>query len=129
MKSPLCSYSNANDETPIHLFCECNSAKYLWLQLNRHFHSDLTLPILTPQTTIFGIFNDSVSSIHLINHIMHLFESYIYKSRNKHRLNINEILVNVVNIKTLEMVTTFGNTKKVAAYNKKWDITNRKLRL
>ena len=36
-KSPLCSYCNTNDETPIHLFCECNSTKYLWLQLNRHF--------------------------------------------------------------------------------------------
>ena len=36
-KSPLCSYCNTNDEIPIHLFCECNSTKYLWLQLNRHF--------------------------------------------------------------------------------------------
>ena len=27
-KSPLCSYCNTNNETPIHLFCECNSTKY-----------------------------------------------------------------------------------------------------
>ena len=40
-KNPLCSYCNTNDETPIHLFCECNSTKSLWLQLNRHFHADL----------------------------------------------------------------------------------------
>ena len=117
-KSPLCSYCNTNDETPIHLFCECNSTKSLWLQLNSHFHSDLKSPELTPQTAILGIFNDSVSNIHLINHILLLFKLYIYKSRNKHRLNINELLANILNIKKLEKVTGFGNVKKVAAYNK-----------
>ena len=128
-KSSLCSYCNTNDETPIHLFCECNSTKSLWLQLNRHFHSDLKFPELTPQTAIVGIFNDSVSNIHLINHILLLFKLYIYKSRNKHRLNIHELLANILNIKKLEKVTAIGNVKKVAAYNKKWDITNRKLPL
>ena len=58
-----------------------------------------------------------------------LFKLYIYKSRHKHRLNINELLTNILNIKKLEKVTAFGNAKKVAAYNKKWDITNRKLPL
>ena len=82
-KSALCSYCNTYDETPMHLFCECNYTKYLWLQLNRHFRSDLTFPVLTPQTAILGLFNDSVNNIHLINHILLLFKLYIYKSRNK----------------------------------------------
>ena len=85
-KSSQCSYCNTNDETPIHLFCECNSTKYSWLQLKRHFHSDLKFPVLTPQTAILGIFNDSVSNIHLISHILLFFKLYIYKYRNKHRL-------------------------------------------
>ena len=128
-KSPLCSYCNTNDETPKHLFCECNSTKSLWLQLNRHFHSDLKFPELTPQTAIVGIFNDSVSNIHLVNHILLLFKFFICKARNKHRLNIHEPLANILNIKKLEKVTAISNVKKVAAYNKKWDITNRKLPL
>ena len=128
-KNPLCSYCNTNDETPIHLFCECNSTKSLWLQLNRRFHSDLKFLELTPQTAIVGIFNDSVSNIHLINHILLLFKLYIYKSRNKNRLNINELLANILNIKKLRKVIAFGNAKKIAANNKKWDITNRKLPL
>ena len=128
-KSPLCSYCNTYDETSIRLFCKCNSTKYLRIQLNRHFHSNLTFPVLTPQTVILGLFNDSVSNIHLINHIVLLFKLYIYKSRNKHRININELLANIFNIKKLEKVTAFGNAKKVAAYDKKWDITNRKLPL
>ena len=128
-KSPLCSYCNTTDETPIHLFCECNSTKSLGLQLNRHFHSDLKFPELIPQTAILDIFNDSLSNIHLINHILLLLKLYIYKSRKKHRLNIHELLANILNIKKLEKVTAFDNVKKEAAYNKKWNITNRKLPL
>ena len=58
-KSPLYSYWNTLNETPIHLFCECNSTKYLWLQLNRHFHCDLTFPALTPQTVFLCLFRSS----------------------------------------------------------------------
>ena len=63
-KSPLYSYCNTYDEIPIHLFCESSSTKYLWLQLNRHFRSDLTFPVLTPQTAILGLLNNSGSNIH-----------------------------------------------------------------
>ena len=58
-----------------------------------------------------------------MNYIL-LFKLYIYKSRNKHQLNIHELLANILNIKKLEKVTAFRNVKKVATYNKKWDITN-----
>ena len=64
-----------------------------------------------------------------MDHILLLFELCIYKSRNKHWLNINEILANILSIKKLEKVTAFGNAKKVAAYNKNWDITKRRLPL
>ena len=60
-KSLLCSYYNTYDEIPIHLFCECDYTKYLWLQLNRHFNFDLTLPVSTPQTVILGLFKDSAN--------------------------------------------------------------------
>ena len=78
---------------------------------------------------ILSIFNYSVSNIHLINHILFLFKLYIYKSWNKNRLNISELLANILNIKKLEKATAFGNVEKVAAFNKKWDIRNRKLPL
>ena len=89
----------------------------------------MKFPELAPQTAIVGIFNDSVSDIHLINHTLLLCKLYIYQSRNKHRLNTHERLANILNIKKLKKVTAIGNVKKVAAYNKKWDITNRKLPL
>ena len=58
-----------------------------------------------------------------------MFKLYICKSQKKHRININELLANTLNIKKLENFTAFGNSKKVAAYNEKWDITKRKLSL
>ena len=74
-------------------------------------------PVLTSQTAILGLFNDSVSNIHLINHILLLLKLYIYKSQNKHQLNINELLATILNIKKPEKVTVFSNAKKVAAYD------------
>ena len=50
---------------------------------------------------------------------MLLFKLYIYKSQNKYRLNIHELLANILNINKIEKVTAFVNVKKVAAYNKK----------
>ena len=58
---------------------------------------------------------------------MLLSKFYIFKSRNKHWLNINELLANIHKIKQLEKVTAFGNVNKVAVYVRKWDIINRKL--
>ena len=84
----------------------------------RHFHFDLTFPELTPQTAILDLSNDSVSKVHLINQILLLFKFYIYKSQNKCRLNINDLLANTLKIKKLEKITAFDNVKQVAAYKK-----------
>ena len=35
-----------------------------------------------------------------------------YKSRHKHRLNINDQLANIFKIKKLDKATAFGNVKK-----------------
>ena len=58
------------------------------------------------------LFNDSVSNIHLINQILLLFRLYIYKSQDKHRLNINELLANIIKFKELGKVTVSGNARK-----------------
>ena len=51
-------------------------------------------------------------NIRLANYILLLFKPYIYKSRNKHRLNINDILTNILRVKKLEKVIHFDNVKK-----------------
>ena len=41
-------------ETVTHLFCECARVSQLWSQLRIFFSTDTDLPLLTPQTAIFG---------------------------------------------------------------------------
>ena len=52
--SPLCSFCNLYDETPYHMFYECDRVKCLWSDLVQCFQNNLILPTLTPQTVIFG---------------------------------------------------------------------------
>ena len=52
--SPLCySFCKLYDETPFHIFHECDRAKCLWLDLVQCFRNSLILPPLTPWTAIF----------------------------------------------------------------------------
>ena len=107
-------------------FCECNSTKYLWLQLSSQFHCDLTFPALTLKSVVLSLHNDSVQNVRFVNHILLIPKLYIYKSQNKHRLIINALLANILNIKKLEQISAFSNVKKVANYDQKWDITKQK---
>ena len=82
--SPLCSFCNLCDETPLYIFCECDCIKFLWSDLVQYFQNSLVLPTLTPQAAIFG-FLDFTNSEYifkknklLINHILLKFELYVY---------------------------------------------------
>ena len=60
----LCSFCNLYDETPYHMFYECDRVKSLWPNLVQCFQNNLIVPTLTPQTAIFGYLdsanNDSI---------------------------------------------------------------------
>ena len=62
--SPLRCFSNLYDETPYHMFYECDRVKCLWSDFVQCFQNNLILPILTPQTAIFEFLdytnNDSI---------------------------------------------------------------------
>ena len=53
----LCSFCNAAEETPIHIFFDCVHVKCLWERLRMKFQNDFILPLLTPQTAILGLYN------------------------------------------------------------------------
>ena len=57
IKTPLCSFCYSNDEAIHildHIFLECTCVKQLWNHLKLFLTSDISFPILTPQTAIFG---------------------------------------------------------------------------
>ena len=47
--SPLCSFCNLCDETPLHIFYECDRIKCLWSDLVQYFQNTLVLPTLKVQ--------------------------------------------------------------------------------
>ena len=57
--SPLCSFCNLYNETPYHMFYECDCVKCLWSDLVQSFQNDLILLTLTPPITIFGFLDDT----------------------------------------------------------------------
>ena len=87
--SPLCSFCNLYNETPYHIFYEFDHVKYLRSDLVQCFQNNLILPNLTPHTATFG-FLDSRNNDYIFennkclsNHILLIFQLYVYKYREK----------------------------------------------
>ena len=128
--SPLCSFCNLYDETPCHIFYECDRVKFLWLELVQCFQNTLILPTLTPQTAILGIL-DSVSNNSffennkiLINHILLIFKLYVYKSREKKFININNLIAEIRKVKRIEKEISLNNSMNTTVFRKKRHLTD-----
>ena len=80
-KTPLCSFFYSYNETIRHIFLECICVKQQWNHLRLFLTSDISLPTLTPQTTVFGFINGIENSFYKItNHILLIFKLHVYKS-------------------------------------------------
>ena len=128
--SPLCSFCNLCDETPLHIIYECDCIKCLWSNLLQYFQNSLVLLTLTPQTAIFG-FPDSTNSDYnfkknrlLINHILLIFELYVYRSKEKQFIHINNLIAEIKSVKAIEKEIATSNSKNTIAFKNKWNITN-----
>ena len=117
-QTPLCSFCNYADETPIHLFSECRISTKLWLDISNHFEQNINFPSLTPQSAIFG-FLDLNDNIHLLtNHILLIFKYYIYTSRQLKTLSLEIFLQKIKNIYAIEKKIS-EHTLKRKSFSKK----------
>ena len=129
--SPLCSFCNLFNGTSFHIFYECDRLKYLWSDLVQCFQNTLILPTLTPQTATLGIL-DSVRSKSFsennktfISHILLIFKLYVYKSREKKFININNLIAEIRKVKRIEKEIALNNTKKTISFRRKWHQTDK----
>ena len=110
------------------MFNECDRIKCLWSDLVQCFQNNLILPTLTPQTAIFGFldYTDSIFEKNkcLSNHILLIFKLYVYKSREKKLLNINNLIAKIRKLKRIEKYIALSNSKKTIAFTRKWLIMN-----
>ena len=100
------------------------------LNLVHYFQNSLVLPILTPQTAIFG-FLDSTNSHYnikksklLINHILLIFELYVYRSREKQFIHIKNLIAEIKSAIGIEKEIATSNSKKTIAFINNCHVTN-----
>ena len=85
--TPLCSFCNTADETPIHLFYACEKRKYLWNNLRQNLLPKISIPLLTSQSAICG-FYILKENFHIVNHFLILFKCFIYNARGNGKISI-----------------------------------------
>ena len=124
--SSKCSFCNSYDETTIHLLSGCVKTQALWLDLKSFFRNDFNLPLLTPQTAIFGFDDIDEKIFEISNHLLLIYKFNIYKSREKNALSVKTLLKDILKVKKNEKCLA-NSHKKVAKYNKKWRLTHLKL--
>ena len=79
--SPLFSFCNLKNETPFHLFFECSHTNSSWNQLRHFLSNSLIIPLITPESAIFGFINQKENLL-IINRLLFIFKFYIYNSRS-----------------------------------------------
>ena len=82
--------------SPIHIFYGCIHVKSLWEKLLTKFQNNIILSSLTPQAAILGLTNDANNIYNLLNHNLLVFKYYVYRSIEKHILNIDISLDNLI---------------------------------
>ena len=117
VESPLCSFSKAEDETYMHLFHRCRKASILVTRLQGFFITTLDLPSISPQSAIFGFLDDALEHNLLLNHILLIFQNYIYKARENKDLNFSIPKNYLTKLRDLE-----ANLKDNDKYSKIWTV-------
>ena len=91
----LCSFCNAVEENPVHIFFDCVHVKRLWERLQMKFQNNFIQPSFTLQTAILGLYNEVNDNYNLLSHISWIFKYYIYISREKRILNVDILIANL----------------------------------
>ena len=79
----------------------------------------MILQPLIPQTALLGLWGDDTNHDEpIINHFLLIVKVHVYTSREKHRLNITDLLKNIEEIKKTGYCLSSNSEKKVRHQNK-----------
>ena len=130
IKTPLCSFCHSYDETIKHIFLECICVKQLWNHLRLFLTNDISLPIVTRQTAIFGFTNRIENSVcKITNHILLIFRLHGYKSREKSILELSRLISEIKKVKLLEKNSAQNYVRKLEQYNIEWEKTHKTIKI
>ena len=129
-KIPLCSFCHSYGETIKHIFLESICVKQLWSHIRLFLTCDISLPILTPQTVIFGFINRIENNVYKItNHILLIFKLHVYKSRERGTLELSRLINEIKKVKLPEKRSAQNHVRKLEQYNIKWEKTHRTIKI
>ena len=94
----LCSAYKSLEETPIDIFYDSIQVRSLWEKLQTKFQN-IILPSLTPQAPILGLSNEANHIYNHLNQILLVLKNYVYRSREKHILDLDILIGNLIKIK------------------------------
>ena len=98
----------------------CNHTQNLWERLKPYIQINLDLPSLTSQSDILGFTNSHSENFIIINHLLLIFNYYIFKSRSNKHSSLLQININIIKVKTLEEDFSNGDNNKSKKYLKMW---------
>ena len=85
VKSPLCYFRREQNETPIHLFCNCKVTLDYWNNLQAWLTPILNLPDLTPESALLGKLDFDTTGTNtrsvLVSHIILIFKKSLYEMK------------------------------------------------
>ena len=92
--------------------------------------NDISLPILTAQTAIFGFINGIENSVYkIINHVLLIFKLHVYQSRERGTLELSRLMNEIKKAKLQEKKIAQNHVKKLEQYNIKWEKTHRTIKI
>ena len=92
--------------------------------------NDISVPILTPQTAIFGFINGIENSVYkIINHVLLIFKLHVYQSRERGTLELSRLMNEIKKVKLQEKKIAQNHVKKLEQYNIKWEKTHRTIKI
>ena len=120
VRDSKCSFCKREDETIFHVYNDCINVKKLWQDLKKFCSQFINIPDITPQSAILGFFDHNNDDSLIINHLLLIFKWYIYKTRNKKKLDLNHLLKCISKVKENEEKICGSDFKKRQKYLKKW---------
>ena len=95
-----------------------------FLHINKKSRNNIILPSLTLQAAILVLTYKTNNIYNLLNHILFAFKYYVYRSKEKHILNIDILIDNLIEIKKKEKQTCLVINNKTETYSKELCITD-----
>ena len=103
-------------------FYECTYAQNWWTKFDYISSEKVALPVLNPQSAIFGFTDVLDHNYLLVNHLLLIFKYNIYNSRVNNSLSLQSLKCVISQIKYIEETISNNDLNKKRKFSNKWKL-------